>query len=575
MIVRVGDSIEHPKATPSGSGSLLVFEGPDGAGKTELAHRLADSLRGRGVECELIAFPGNEPRSLGRHIYRIHHEPASVGIDNLHAASLQTLHIAAHIDEIEGRILPALRKGRIVILDRFWWSIWVYGRVAGVKPRSLRHMVQLEGTYWGRVRPAVVFLICRESAGCSATSEDRVRLIREYEILAEREHGKYTIHVLDNNGTLTTAAKRVFEWVGKHTGVIPLRRGAAKAPQALLAFSQPPQPSKSYTVVSRLAPAKPTDVFDTYWRFAAERQAIFFRRFHGDAPPWTEDAVLSEFKFTNAYRASDRVSQYLIRNVIYAGDQAPEEVVFRTILFKIFNRIGTWELLIEKFGEITYEDFSFRRYDRVLSKAIERGDRLYSAAYIMPSGRSVFGYARKHRTHLRIIERMMEDEVARRIEDASSMQEVFELLLSYPTIGPFLAYQYATDLNYSELTSFDEMHFVVPGPGALDGIRKCFSDLGGLNEVELIKVVADQQEDEFARLGLSFQSLWGRRLQLVDCQNLFCEVGKYARVAHPEVAGLSGRTRIKQKYRPTQTPIEYFYPPKWNIDVGSMVGASR
>ena len=168
----------------------------------------------------------------------------------------------------------------------------------------------------------------------------------------------------------------------------------------------------------------------------------------------------------------------------------------------------------------------------------------------------------------------MDDEVARRIKDASSMQEVFELLLSYPTIGPFLAYQYATDLNYSELTSFDEMHFVVPGPGALDGIRKCFSDLGGLNEVEIIKVVADQQEDEFARLGLSFQSLWGRRLQLVDCQNLFCEVGKYARVAHPEAAGLSGRTRIKQKYRPTPTPIEYFYPPKWNIDVGSMVGAS-
>ncbi|MCH7885985.1 MAG: hypothetical protein IIC01_12165, partial [Planctomycetes bacterium] len=116
-----------------------------------------------------------------------------------------------------------------------------------------------------------------------------------------------------------------------------------------------------------------------------------------------------------------------------------------------------------------------------------------------------------------------------------------------PTIGPFLAYQYATDLNYSELTSFDEMHFVVPGPGALDGIRKCFSDLGGLNEVEIIKVVADQQEDQFARLGLSFQSLWGRRLQLIDCQNLFCEVGKYARVAHPDVVGLSGRTRIKQK----------------------------
>lgn len=553
---------------------MFVFEGPDGVGKTELARRLAGTLRGQGVECEMIAFPGNEPRTLGSHVYRIHHEPASLEIDNLHAASLQTLHIAAHIDEIESRILPALRKGRIVILDRFWWSTWVYGLAAGVRSKALRHMVQLEGAYWGRVRPAVVFLLRRGNAGGCATSEERLRLVREYDILAEGEKGKYPVHVLDNDGTLAEAAKIVLKRIGRQTGDAPLRRGGAKTSQALLPFSQQPQPSKACTVFSHLSPAKPTEVFDTYWRFAAERQAVFFRRVYGGTPPWTEDAVLSEFKFTNAYRASDRVSQYLIRNVIYTGDQASEEVFLRTIIFKIFNRISTWELLIEKFGEVTCESFSFRRYDRVLSNAIERGDRLYSAAYIMPSGRSVFGYARKHRTHLRIIERMMEDEVVRRIEDASSMQNVFELLLSYPTIGPFLAYQYATDINYSELTGFDEMHFVVPGPGALDGIHKCFSDLGGLNEVEIIKLVADQQENEFARLGLSFQTLWGRRLQLVDCQNLFCEVGKYARVAHPEFAGLSGRTRIKQKYRATTTPIEYFYPPKWNIEVGSTVGAS-
>ena len=65
------------------------------------------------------------------------------------------------------------------------------------------------------------------------------------------------------------------------------------------------------------------------------------------------------------------------------------------------------------------------------------------------------------------------------------------------------------------------MEFVVPGPGALDGIHKCFSDLGGLNEIDIIRLVADRQrqEYEFERLGLEFRSLWGRRLQLIDCQN--------------------------------------------------------
>src|SRR5436309_114238 len=102
---------------------------------------------------------------------------------------------------------------------------------------------------------------------------------------------------------------------------------------------------RNATVFGRLSAAKTTVVYDTYWRFAAERQRIFFRRLKGVVPPWTADPILLRHKFTNAYRASDRVSQYLIRHVIYEGDQSPEEIFFRTLLFKFFNKIETWELL--------------------------------------------------------------------------------------------------------------------------------------------------------------------------------------------------------------------------------------
>jgi hypothetical protein len=78
--------------------------------------------------------------------------------------------------------------------------------------------------------------------------------------------------------------------------------------------------------------------------------------------------------------------------------------------------------------------------------------------------------------------------------------------------------------------------------------------------------MADNQEREFERLGIKFQTLWGRPLQLIDCQNLFCEVDKYARVAHPEIAGISGRTRIKQKFSPTGSLDLPWYPPKWGIN---------
>ncbi len=319
-------------------------------------------------------------------------------------------------------------------------------------------------------------------------------------------------------------------------------------------------------VRERWKPAVPTAVFDTYWRFAAERQSILFKRLGGCPWPWTTDTILQRHKFTNAYRAADRVSQYLIKHVIYKGSQSPEELFFRVVLFKLFNRIETWELLGEKVGPIIWRGYCFEAYDKALSEAMAIGTRIYSAAYIMPPGSRVFGFARKHRNHLKLVERMMEDEVPRQVSQTRSMQEAFELLRSYPTIGDFLAYQLVTDINYAEITDFSEMEFVAPGPGARDGIRKCFADLGGLTETEIIRRVFERQEGEFERLALDFQSLWGRALQFIDCQSLFCEVDKYARVAHPEVRGVSGRTRIKQRYRPKDQGLEYWFPPKWNLN---------
>lgn len=310
---------------------------------------------------------------------------------------------------------------------------------------------------------------------------------------------------------------------------------------------------------------KTTPVFDSYWRFASERQEMFMRRVLGSTPPWTEDPILSVHRFTNAYRASDRVSQYLIRNVIYEGSQKAEEVFFRTILFKLFNKIETWESLRSKLGALSWREFSFEAYAKVLDRLLDEGERVYSAAYIMPS--PAFGSPRKHRNHLRLVEHMMADGAPKKLAKVGSLREAFELLRGYPSLGDFLAFQFAIDINYSELTDFSEMEFVVAGPGARDGISKCFKDAAGLTEAEIIQVMAERAGVEFDRLGMKFQSLWGRSLQLIDCQNVFCEVSKYARVAHPDIEGESGRTRIKQKYTPRPMPIPQWYPPKWALKI--------
>jgi hypothetical protein len=338
------------------------------------------------------------------------------------------------------------------------------------------------------------------------------------------------------------------------------------APELQLQFAvnPSPMPQKSPDVFVPFR-TKPTVVYETYWRFASERQEIFFRRVNRKSPPWTKDHVLQKHKFTNVYRASDRVSQYLIREVIYKGDASAKETFFRIILFKLFNRIETWELLKRELGDISYRDFREEKYDATLTKALEAGERLYSAAYIMPSGGSPIRYSRKHRMHLWLLGKMMKDNLPNKISNSKSMSEAFDLIREYPSIGDFLAYQYITDLNYSELTDFSEMSFVKPGPGCLSGIKKCFSDLGALSEADIIKMMAERQNDEFARLGLRFQNLWGRPLQLIDCQNIFCEVDKYSRIVHPEICP-TGRTRIKQLFRPESESIRYWFPPKWGLN---------
>jgi len=314
-----------------------------------------------------------------------------------------------------------------------------------------------------------------------------------------------------------------------------------------------------------LRPASPTTVFATYWTFAVKRQQIFFRRFNGAPPPWTDDSILASHRFTNAYRAADRVSQYLIKKVQYNNKWNVDDLFFRTILFKFFNRIETWERLVQECGEPQWCNFSRDRYAKVLDAAMAEGRRVYSAAYIMPSGGPRSRFARKHCMHLELIEKMMRDGLPVKIASAKSMSDGFNLLRAYPTLGDFLAYQYVTDLNYSELSEFQESEFTIAGPGAHEGIRKCFSDLGGKDSGWIIRRVAEVQEDAFAAVGASFPKLWGRPLQLIDCQNLFCEVGKYARIRHPEFNELNGRVRIKQKFVANSKRIEFTFPRKWNL----------
>jgi hypothetical protein len=311
-----------------------------------------------------------------------------------------------------------------------------------------------------------------------------------------------------------------------------------------------------------------TIAYETYWRFAAERLAIFYRRRRDPVGPWTTDPILRAYRFTNVFRGADRVSQYLIREIQYRPDrsQEPREVLFRTILFKMFNKIETWEALEHRHGPLSWRTVDLEAVDRTLSRLRAGGQRIYSPAYIMPT--PPFGRARKHSNHLALISRMMADGLPDRLRQVSDLKTAYECILEYPGLGPFLAFQYVIDLNYSTLLDFEETDFVVAGPGALDGISKCFSTTSGRSPEEVIRWVTDRQEIEFTQRGLDFNGLFGRPLQPIDCQNLFCEVSKYTRVAHPEIRGIANRQRIKQAYKRSDRDLPMLsFPPRWKLEI--------
>ena len=292
---------------------------------------------------------------------------------------------------------------------------------------------------------------------------------------------------------------------------------------------------------------------------------MFFTCLQGGSPPYSDDPILATYKFCNAYRASDRVSQFLIKQVIYGFSTNPVDVLFRILFFRLFNKIETWQALEAKFGDVTLDNFDPVLYAQALQDIKRQNGAIYGNAFILCANK-VFGYDQKHCNHLALLDKIfVQEDLGNQLLAADSLKHLFELLRSLPLLGDFMAYQIAIDFNYSDLFNFSENDFTIAGPGAVRGINKCFADTGGAAYEDIIMYMVENQDKEFERLGLDFRRLDQRPLQAIDCQGLFCETDKYARVKFPQLT--SNRVRIKAAYTPRNDRIDYFYPPKWHVRV--------
>lgn len=188
---------------------IYIFEGIDHVGKITIIEKLKEEIvKTTKYECANIAFPGNVPRTLGSLVYDIHHYQHKYFDIPINETSLQLLHIAAHIDLIEHNIIKNLRgSNSIVLLDRFWWSTYVYGLAGGLKKKTIKTILAPELRYWKDLNIKQIFLLEREERERDYEMEKETVILKKYKELVENEpNGR----IIDNNGSIEETVTKIY-----------------------------------------------------------------------------------------------------------------------------------------------------------------------------------------------------------------------------------------------------------------------------------------------------------------------------------------------------------------------------
>ncbi|HUR91431.1 MAG TPA: dTMP kinase [Gemmatimonadaceae bacterium] len=106
------------------TGSLVVFEGAEGVGKSTQVEKLLRRFSGAGVQAVSFREPGGTV--VGDQIREILLRPGNV----ITPAAEALLFMASRAELCEREIAPAIAAGKVVVLDRFFLSTYAY-QIAG------------------------------------------------------------------------------------------------------------------------------------------------------------------------------------------------------------------------------------------------------------------------------------------------------------------------------------------------------------------------------------------------------------------------------------------------------------
>ena len=110
-------------------GRLIAFEGIDGAGKTTQAKRLVDRIRAAGRTARYTKEPTDGPHGAALR--------ASATTGRLEPEQELALFLADRREHVRDELEPALDRGEIVVVDRYYLSTAAYQGARGLDPSAI------------------------------------------------------------------------------------------------------------------------------------------------------------------------------------------------------------------------------------------------------------------------------------------------------------------------------------------------------------------------------------------------------------------------------------------------------
>lgn len=142
-------------------GKFIVFEGLDGSGQSTQAGLLKDFLLEKGCEVILTKEPTIDSEA-GRKIRKILDKKLDIS-----SKELQELFAQDRKEHLENTIIPALKQGKIVISDRYFFSSFAYGTANGL---DLEWLIEVNNLF---LLPNITFLLEVKPETCIERIEGR------------------------------------------------------------------------------------------------------------------------------------------------------------------------------------------------------------------------------------------------------------------------------------------------------------------------------------------------------------------------------------------------------------------